>query len=534
MDGAKRNPSIGGRSVYGRKGMVCTSQNLAAQAGLDILKRGGNAVDAAVATAICLTVTEPVSNGIGGDAFALVWTEGKLHGLNASGPAPASIDAAAVRAAGYEKIPEEGWIPVTVPGAPSAWKALSERFGRLPFENLFEAAVQYALEGFPVSPVVARAWQKSDAEYREKYGQDDLFAEWFRIFAPKGRAPREGELWNSPFHGATLQELAQTGCESFYRGRLADVIHDHAVKTGGFLRKSDLAAFRPKWVEPVSVSYRGYDVWEIPPNGHGIVALMALNILKQFNLEGLDEEERMHLEMEAVKLAFADGKHYIADPACAEVPTDALLNEEYGRSRAELIGREALEPLHGDPSCKGTVYLCTADGEGNMVSYIQSNYCGFGSGIVIPDTGIALHDRGANFSLEKGAANELAPGKRPYHTIIPGFLTQNGRAVGPFGVMGAFMQPQGHVQVLVNMLDRHMNPQAALDEPRWQWIGGKKVEMEGSQPSGLVEAMQNRGHEITVVDEPSGFGRGQIIRRRQDGCLEAGTEPRADGCAAAW
>lgn len=520
--------------TFGRRGMVCASSNLAAQAGLDILKAGGNAVDAAVAAAVCLTVTEPVSNGIGGDAFALVWMKGSIHGLNASGSAPARISAEAVREAGYEVMPEDGWIPVTVPGAPSAWKALSERFGALAFERLFEPAVRYAQEGYVVPAVIAKEWKRAYDAYHGKHAQDPLYAEWFRVFAPGGHAPEAGEIWSSPLHAQTLRELADTGCDSFYRGRLCRVIDDYARQTGGYLRKEDLERYAPQWVDPLCMEYRGYDVWELPPNGHGMVVLMALNILKHFDLEQMSEEERIHVEMEAMKLAFADGKHYIADPACMQAAAQELLTEEYGIRRAGLIGGEALFPEPGDPCCKGTVYLCTADGDGNMVSYIQSNYCGFGSGIVVPGTGIALHDRGANFSLDPSSVNVLMPGKRPYHTIIPGFLSKDGKAVGPFGVMGAFMQPQGHVQVLVNMLDKHMNPQAALDAPRWQWTGEKKIEMESFWTEEIIEAMKRRGHEVTVTEEPAGFGRGQIILRGENGSLAGGTEPRADGSAAAY
>lgn len=527
-------PYASARNVtFGKKGIVATSQNLAAQAGLEILKQGGNAVDAAIAAAICLTVTEPVSNGIGGDAFALVWMKDRLYGLNASGPAPKAADAGKVLEAGYEKIPEDGWIPVTVPGIPSAWRSLWERFGRLEFGKLFEPAIAYAREGWPVSCVVAAAWKESFARF-EKYAGDPLYEEWFRVFAPSGRAPEAGEMWSSPLHAASLQELAESGCESFYRGRLAGVIADWSEKTGGWLRREDLAAYRPEWVEPVSVNYRGYDVWEIPPNGHGIVALMALNILKHFDLKHCSGQERLHLELEAMKLAFADGKRYIADPACMEVSVEELLSADYAAQRAGKIGSRAAMPECGDPSCRGTVYLCTADGEGNMVSYIQSNYCGFGSGIVVPGTGIALHNRGANFSLKENDANRLAPGRKPYHTIIPGFLTREGKAVGPFGVMGGFMQPQGHVQVLVNMLDLGMNPQAALDAPRWQWTGDMRIEMEASWPEEMREAMRERGHEISVPASSSGFGKGQIILRNEEGVLTAGTEPRSDGCAAAW
>lgn len=521
------------RVVFARKGMVCTSQPLAAQAGLDMLKKGGNAIDAAVATAAAMTVLEPTSNGIGGDAFALVWLKDshKPYGLNASGPAPALADAQSLREAGHKQMPRFGWKPVNVPGAPSAWALLAERFGRLPLAELLAPAASYAEEGYGVSPVISRLWGNAFHTFGKL--EEPEFAGWAPLFAPQGRAPLAGEVWRSPEHAATLREIGRTKGESFYRGALAEEIDAFAKKTGGWLRKEDLAAFRAEWVEPITTNYRGYDVWEIPPNGHGIVALMALNILEGFTFTHRDAET-YHKQLEAMKLAFVDGQRYVTDPRYMKVTPAELLSKEYAARRRALIGREAIQPQFGRPASGGTVYLCAADGEGNMVSYIQSNYQGFGSGVVVPGTGIALHNRGFNFTLDPERENCLAPGKKPYHTIIPGFLSKDGQAVGPFGVMGGFMQPQGHVQVVMNTVDFGMNPQEALDAPRWQWVGDKRVEFEMSFPAAAVEELTRRGHMTTVQPEDLTFGRGQIIWRNQEGTLAGASEPRTDGVVAAW
>ncbi|GAA4719708.1 gamma-glutamyltransferase [Brevibacillus fulvus] len=520
-------------ATVARNGMVATSQPLAAQAGLDILKKGGNAIDAAIATAACLTVVEPTSNGIGGDAFAIVWTKGELHGLNASGVAPQSISIDAVKAAGHEKMPTYGWFPVTVPGAPSAWAALSERFGRLPLSEVLQPAINYAENGFPLSPTLAHYWNLAYNKFKKTLTGPE-FENWFKTFAPNGRAPQVGEMWRSPGHAQTLRSIAETKAESFYRGELAEKIDQFSREHGGFLRKEDLAAYAPKWVNPISVNYKGYDVWEIPPNGQGLVALLALNILKGYEFAEKDTVETYHKQMEAMKLAFADGLKYITQADKMSVSVEDLLSEAYAVERRALIGEEALQPEPGEPARSGTVYLAAADGEGNMISYIQSNYMGFGSGIVIPDTGIAMQNRGHNFSLDPTHDNRLEPGKQTYHTIIPGFLTKDGKPVGPFGVMGGFMQPQGHVQVVMNMVDFHLNPQAALDAPRWQWMEGKTVEVEPQFPNHIARNLARKGHDIKVALSTGGFGRGQIIVRNEDGVLIGGTDFRTDGTIAAW
>ncbi|KAB3531551.1 gamma-glutamyltransferase [Alkaliphilus serpentinus] len=518
--------------VYGHKGMVATSQPLAAQAGLDIIKKGGNAIDAAIATAACLTVVEPTSNGIGGDAFALVWTKGKLHGLNGSGRAPKQISVEAVKKLGDE-IPKFGWTPVTVPGAPAAWAELSEKFGKLPLTEVLAPAIEYAEKGHAVAPIVAKYWERAHVVY-QKLLPEELFNNWAKVFAPEGKTPSVGEIWRSPDHANTLRLIAETKGEAFYKGELAEKIDYHSKKNGGFLRKEDLAEHQSEWVDPIHVEYKGYEVWEIPPNGQGIIALMALNIIKGLEIDFSKSHEVYHKQIEAMKLAFADGHKYITDGSRLKVPLGDLLSEAYGKERSKLIGEKAIKPTAGEPPKGGTVYLATADGEGNMVSFIQSNYMGFGSGVVVPDTGISLQNRGHNFTLEEDHVNVLMPGKRPYHTIIPGFLTKGGEAIGPFGVMGGFMQPQGHLQVIMNTIDYHMNPQEALDAPRWQWMADKTVEVEGHMATVDVENLHRMGHDVKMQWNSGGFGRGQIIWKTKEGSLVGGTEARADGAIAAW
>lgn len=518
--------------VYARQGMVATSQPLAAQAGLHVLRSGGNAVDAAVATAAALTVLEPTSNGIGGDLFALVWADGALYALNASGCAPALLSPDALEGG---VMPSHGWLPVTVPGAPRGWADLHGRFGRLPFAEVLAPAIHYARHGYPLSPVLAENWQRGIRAHRPR--TDAVFDEWTRTFAPQGFTAQPGELWRSEAHARTLERIAETNAEAFYDGDLARAIDTHAQATGGLLRASDLGAHQSDWVTPIRVRYRDHDVWEIPPNGQGIAALIALGLLEGMDLpDGREDPAGLHLQIEAMKLAFIDAHRYVADPRHVHVPVEALLSEPYLAARRALIGPEALTPEAGDPNGHGTVYLAAADGDGTMVSLIQSNYQGFGSGVVVPGTGIGLHNRGHNFSLDPAHPNVLAPGKRPYHTIIPGFLTRaDGVPVGPFGVMGGFMQPQGHLQVILNTLRYGLNPQQALDTPRWQWTGGKRVEVEHALGAGVARALQARGHDLHVELNPGAFGRGQIIwRDPETGVLAGGTETRADGLVAAY
>ena len=521
-------------AVTAKHGMVATSQPLAAQAGLDMLKQGGNAVDAAIATAACLTVVEPTSNGIGGDAFAIVWLNHKMHGLNASGVAPEAISIDKVKALGHDTMPKFGLTPVTVPGAPSAWVALSKRFGKLPLTTCLAPAIEYAREGFPVSPTVAEYWGKGAKGYAKIF-TDAIYDEWFKTFTNDKEPPKAHELWTLPNHANTLEAIAQTNGKAFYEGNIADQIDAFSRKHNGFIRKSDLIKHQVSWIDPISVRYRGYDVWELPPNGQGLVASQAFAMMNHLNVQAMDAEENVHHQIEAIKLAFADAHTYLTDLDHMPYTPAELLNEQYIKSRVNRIGKQAKKPSAGTPPKGGTVYLATADKDGNMVSFIQSNYMGFGSGIVVPNTGIALQNRGHTFSLDKTHANALKPEKKTYHTIIPAFLTKDGIPIGPFGVMGGFMQPQGHLQVMMQCLDNNLNPQAALDAPRWQWMKGLTVEVEPTMDQILVDALKKRGHDVVVTQNIGSFGRGQIIwRNPKTGVLIGGTEMRADGSIAAW
>ena len=522
----KRFPSVR-NPIYSNKGMVCTSQPLAAEAGAEILRKGGNAVDAAVATAACLTVVEPTSNGIGGDAFAIVWMKEQMYGLNASGPSPESISIDKVKNMGYEEMPKYGVVPITVPGAPKAWSSLISKFGKLTLEEVLAPAVRIAREGYPVSPTLGKSWGKAVKSYSIQ--QDSIFKEWMKVFTREGRAPKIGDVVTLPDHADTLELIGQTDAEAFYKGALADKIDETSKKYGGYIRKSDLENFEPTWVKPISINYKGYDVWEIPPNGQGIIALMGLNIMKALPKKLFGTVDFYHQQFEAMKLAFSDGLHYITDPEHMGITSSSLLSEEYGKKRASLIGDQAIEPEVGEPLKSGTVYLATADNEGNMVSYIQSNYMGFGSGVVIPGTGIAMQNRGHTFKLDKNHVNALEPNKRTYHTIIPGFITKNDKAIGPFGVMGGFMQPQGHMQVISNMIDYKMNPQDALDAPRWQWVKGKTFSVEASLNHDVVRQLSLKGHLVQMTPEVGSFGRGQIILKTENGVYVGGTESRTDG-----
>lgn len=521
-------------AVLARNGVVATSQPLAAQAGLGVLVDGGNAVDAAIATAAALTVMEPCSNGLGSDAFALVWDGSKLHGLNGSGRWPAANDGEQLRAEGHTEMPEWGWPAVTVPGAVDAWATLHERFGCLPIERLLAPAVSYAEDGFPVSPMVAVQWRDAFGRYSEM----DLpeLQDWTTVFAPDGRAPDAGDMWASPGHARGLRSMATNGLRSFYEGEVAEAIVDYAAKTGGNLTAADMADHRSEWVDPISVRYGDVDVWEIPPNGQGIAALIALGIANETGANELDQLDpySWHLQIEAMKLAFSDSDAFVADQQHVAVPVDGLLDPNYLASRAALIDEQAGNPERGEPSTGGTVYLCAADADGMMISFIQSNYHGFGSGVVVPSHGISLQNRGAGFNLEADHPNAAMPGKRPRHTIIPGFLTHSGEALGPFGVMGGEMQPQGHLQVVTGMVDHHLNPQATLDTPRWQVDRDWTVNVEAETPEATIEGLRARGHRVRIVPHRLSMGRGQIILRSTNGVLAAGSEPRADGTAVGY
>ena len=525
--------------VYARKTMACTSIPQGAQIGLDVMKAGGNAMDAAVAMAAAMPLLEPTSNGLGSDCFALVWVEAekKLYGLNASGVAPAALSAAMVREMGHQAMPKAGWIPTMVPGAPAGWAELKRRFGTKPLAQLFAPAISAAREGVPVQVNLEPMWEADARRIASAMEQDPApHAYWWeRFMKPDGTPYRAGDVFRWEEYAQTLEELAATGCESYYRGPLMEKIVAFSQATGGYFCEDDFRNYKPEWVEPISTDYKGYTVCEIPPNGHGITVLMALNLLKGLELSGQkDCADTYHKILESIKLAFADTKTYVADPRYMRTRVEDLLSEEYAARRRALISEQALTPEAGDPSCGGTIYLCTADPQGNMVSFIQSNYTTFGAGVAIPGTGISLQNRGANFSLDEGSDNCLAGGKRSYHTIIPGFLMRDGEAVGPFGVMGAFMQPQGHVLVVVNTVDYHMNPQEAMDAPRIQWTGGKHIQLEREVPAHIAQELARRGHEVEIVNSNLHMGRGQIIWKTENGLYIGGTEPRCDGTVAAW
>jgi gamma-glutamyltranspeptidase/glutathione hydrolase len=507
------------------RNVVATSQPLAAQAGLRMLLKGGNAVDAALATAIALTVLEPTSNGIGSDAFCILWDGAKLHGLNASGRSPAAWTPE--RFKHLKEMPQRGWDSVTVPGCVSAWVELSAKFGRLPFGDLFEPAIQYAQDGYLVSPTIARLWANQASELKSQPG----FAE---AFLPRGRAPEAGEKFSFPAQARTLARIAETRGEAFYKGDLAEKIAAYARQCGGAMTLDDLASHTLDWVEPIGIDYRGWTLHEIPPNGQGIAALIALGILENFEMgkHPVDCADSLHLQIEAIKLAFADINEYVSDPATMRVRPSDMLDRGYLKERAKRINmKKAGAPAFGTPPKGGTVYLTAADESGMMVSYIQSNFAGFGSGVVVPGTGISLQNRGYGFSLRADHTNVVAPRKRPFHTIIPGFVTQKGRPVMSFGVMGGSMQAQGHMQVMSRLVDYGQNPQAAADAPRWRFDSGVTVGIEQGVAADVLDDLRRRGHNMLQADRWStDFGRAQLIYKMEDGYLGA-SERRTDGQA---
>jgi gamma-glutamyltranspeptidase/glutathione hydrolase len=507
------------RPTFARN-VVSTSQPLAAQAGLRMLLKGGNAVDAALATAIALTVVEPISNGIGSDAFAIVWDGAALHGLNASGRAPAAWTPDYFKG----KMPTRGWDTVTVPGCVAAWRDLSERFGRLPFADLFEPAIVYARDGFLVSPFVARRWRTLYAELASQPG-------YAHAFMPDGRSPAAGECFELPEAARTLELIAQSKGEAFYRGELAAKIGAHAAACGAGMTREDLAAHANDWVAPLAQDYRGLTLHEIPPNGQGIVALMALGILANFDLTPypVDSADSVHVQIEAVKLALADAARFVADVRHMEFAPERLLDPAYLKSRADLIRLDRAQDFgHGAPPRGGTVYLTAADADGMMVSMIQSNYMGFGSGVVVPGTGISLQNRGAGFNLKPGHPNCVAPGKRPFHTIIPGFVTRDGRPFATLGLMGGTMQAQGHTQLMVRIAEYGQNLQSAIDGPRFRVVQGMEINVEAALDETTIAALARRGHVIREIGEQyMDYGCSQMIRSLGDG-YECASDPRRD------
>jgi gamma-glutamyltranspeptidase/glutathione hydrolase len=533
--------------VIAANGMVATSQPLATQVGLRVLRQGGNAIDAAIAANAALGLMEPTGNGIGGDLFAIVWDADseQLYGYNGSGRSPKSLSLEWFLENGYEDIPSHGPLPVSVPGTVDGWFALHERFGDMSMADVLAPTIDYAREGFPVSEVIAYYWDRSVPILEEFPG----FTEQFTI---DGRAPREGEIWKNPNLADTLEKIARGGRDAFYTGDIARTIADYIAENGGFLSYDDLASHAGEWVEPVSANYRGYDVWELPPNGQGIAALQILNILEGFDIasHGFGSPEHLHLFTEAKKLAFEDRARFYADPDFADIDVDRLISDEYAARRRELISMDramrAVEP--GDPSLEDgdTVYLTTADSEGNMVSLIQSNYRGMGSGMTPPGLGFILQDRGEMFVLEKGHPNAFEGGKRPFHTIIPAFITKDGRPWVSFGLMGGGMQPQGHAWIVMNLVDFGMGLQEAGDAPRIRHRGstqpvgqntpmtdGGVVNLESGFDYATVRALMKKGHRIEWALGPYG-GYQAIMLDPEHGTWRGATEVRKDGQAAGF
>jgi gamma-glutamyltranspeptidase/glutathione hydrolase len=513
-------------------GMVATGQPLAGLAGLDALRAGGDAVDAAVTTAAVLNVVEPISTGIGGDMFALVWRadERKLYALNGSGRAPAAATLEAYYARGLNKtdaIPPEGPLPITVPGALHGWQALLERWGRRGLAHALAPAIRLAHDGYPVSELIAEGWALNAPRMRK-------FPDTARTYLIAGQAPRAGQIMRLPALGRSLERIAAEGIDVFYRGEIGQAIADAVQAEGGFLTLDDLAAHTSTWVEPIHTTYQGHEIYECPPNGQGLAALLALNLVATYDLHAMNAADATHVLIEAMKLAFADAHRYVADPGMSDIPVQGLLSPQYTAQRRKLIDLDrAGDPAPGlPPAGSDTVYLTVVDEARNAVSFINSNYRGIGSGLVGGDTGIALQDRGAGFSLDPEHPNCLAPRKRPFHTIIPAMILREGQLRYTFGVMGGPMQPQGHLQVAVNLLDLGLDPQRALDAPRFRVIEGRRVTLEPGAPDELVEELRRRGHEIIPPTSPASYGRGQIIYvDPETGALAGGSDPRADGCA---
>ncbi len=533
--------------VYATQGMAATSHPLATQIALDTLKAGGSAVDAAIAANAALGLMEPTGNGVGGDLFAIVWDpkSKRLHGYNGSGSSPKSLTLKWFQEHEHQSVPSFGPLPVTVPGAVDGWFALHGRFGKLPMTKVLAPAIRYAREGHPVAPVIAYYWERSVPRLKEFPG----FTEQFTI---DGRAPRKGEIWKNPNLANTLDKIARGGRDVFYKGEIADVIDGYFQANGGFLSREDLAAHVGEWVEPVSTNYRGFDVWELPPNGQGIAALQILNLLEAFDLRsyGFGSPAHVHLFVEAKKLAFEDRARFYADPAYAKAPVERLISKEYAAERRQLLSmtRAARTVEAGNPALQDgdTIYLTTADRDGMMVSLIQSNYRGMGSGMAAPGLGFIFQDRGEQFVLKEGHPNSFAPGKRPFHTIIPAFVTREGKPWLSFGLMGGAMQPQGHAQIIINLIDFEMGLQEAGDAPRIQHDGstepagqalpmndGGVVNLESGFPYETVRELMRRGHRVEFADGPYG-GYQAIARDPETGVYTGASESRKDGHAAGY
>jgi len=525
--------------VFARNG-VSTSHPLAAQAGVQMLLKGGTAIDAAIAGAIAMTLVEPVSCGLGGDCFAIVSTQGELHGLNASGPAPMAWNPEYFRqrygtdGQGFAKQPKRGWDAVTVPGVVAGWAALHQKFGKLPFADLFEPAIEIAERGYMLPPFVVRKWANAVDELKNQPGFQPAFM-------PHKRAPRVGEHFTLPGFANTLRRIAESGGRDFYEGELAEKIIAFSKAGEGAMTAQDLREYQPEWVKPIGRDYHGYTLHELPPNGQGIAALMALGMLEHFDLREfpVDSVQSQHLQIEAIKLAFADLHRYVADPTAMAVTPEQMLDDSYLAERARLISLDkAGQPGPGRLPAGGTIYLSAADEQGMMVSFIQSNYMGFGSGIVVPDTGISMQNRGFGFSMNPASPNVVDGGKRPFHTIIPGFVTQDNQPVMSFGVMGGDIQPQGHLQTFIRMVDYDQQPQAACDAPRWKVNPDFTIDLERGMADSTVQGLKALGHiEMSTNDPYMDFGAGQFIWRLSDnpdhGYVIA-SDPRRDGLAAGF
>ncbi len=529
--------------VFARN-IASTSHPLAAQAGLKILQQGGNAVDASIATAAVLMVVEPVSNGLGSDMFAIVWDGEKLHGLNASGTAPQAWSPEyyekkyGIGTDGLANRPLRGWDTVTIPGAIAGWQALHNKFGKLNFTEILSPAIDIANQGHAIAPIVAHKWAAGIPALIDQPGFKEMFM-------PSGRAPHIGERFQALGMAKAFERICKYGTEDFYQGEIAQAIVNHSKAHGGSMQLSDLKNYQPDWVDLISTHYRGYDIHEIPPSGQGIGALIALGILENLRLEDypVDSVLSQHLQIEAMKLAFADVYQYVADPKSMRVQPSEMLNPAYLKERAKLIKLDqATHFKFGMPSSGGTVYLTTADSSGMMVSFIQSNYMGFGSGVVVPEFGVSLQNRGVGFSLDRKSANIVAPGKRPFHTIIPAFMTKevNGKTFPQmsFGVMGGDMQPQGHLQTVVRMLSYNQQPQSACDAPRWKVNRDFTLDVESNLNTKTVEGLKGLGHQLKSVEDPyMDFGSGQFIWRQSedlDDGYVAASDSRRDGLAAGF
>jgi gamma-glutamyltranspeptidase/glutathione hydrolase len=505
--------------------IVSTSQPLASEAGIQMIIKGGNAVDAAIATAITLAVVGPTMNGIGSDAFAIIWDGKKIIGLNSSGRSPSAWTPEYFSK--RKAMPVTGWDSVTVPGAVSAWVELSKRFGQLPFEDLFEPAIHYAENGFLVAPITAQYWDTFSHMYKKA-----KFPDFFQTFMPNNRSPRPGELFKLPVQAKTLRIIAKSGGDAFYNGILAENIVAHAKKTGGLMTLEDLANHKATWEKTIEMDFNGFTLHEIPPNGQGLAALIMLGILNNFDLNcyELDSSESIHLQIEAMKLAFADALRYISDPSTLEIDPSYFLSADYLKKRAKKIDLNKAQKYNaGMPKDRDTIYLTTADENGMMVSYIQSNYMGFGSGIVIPDTGISLQNRANGFSLVEGHPNQVGPNKRPYHTIIPAFVTKKGKPIMSFGVMGGPFQPMGHAQMMIRIFQYNQNPQAAIDAPRWRIQQGLRISLEPNFDKRISRILSQKGH-IVSEGHYFEFGGAQIIYKLDNGYLGA-SDWRKDGQA---